>query len=329
VTTSTLIDNHLRPARTAFIAAAVVVGVALALALREPLRRLITEHPGVAAWLTSFVSIGLQSLPFLVLGVVLAAMIAVVLPADTLARWLPRRTSVAVPVAAVSGVALPGCECGSVPIAGALVSKGIRPAVALTFLLAAPAVNPIVLVSTAVAFSGQPEVVVARGVAALATATIVGWVWLRLRRDDLLRPAAEHDHGTNRLEEFVGETRHHFLHAGGFLVIGSAIAATVNTVVPSSWLSSIGGNLVVSIVVLAAFAVVLAVCSEADAFVAASLTMFPLTARLVFMVVGPVVDVKLFAMQAGTFGHRFASVFAPLSLGVAVVVATLTGLVLL
>jgi uncharacterized membrane protein YraQ (UPF0718 family) len=144
-----------------------------------------------------------------------------------------------------------------------------------------------------------------------------------------LRSAAEQNHGTTRLEEFVGETRHHFLHAGGFLVIGSAIAATVNTVVPASWLSSIGGNMVVSIVVLAVFAVVLAVCSEADAFVAASLTTFPLTARLVFMVVGPVVDVKLFAMQAGTFGHRFASVFAPLSFGIAVVVATLTGLVLL
>jgi uncharacterized protein len=119
------------------------------------------------------------------------------------------------------------------------------------------------------------------------------------------------------------------LHAGGFLVLGAAVAATINVVVPRSWLDTLGGSLVVSVLVLAVFAVIVAICSEADAFVAASLTQFPLTARLVFMVVGPVIDVKLFSMQVGTFGRRFATWFAPLTLIVAVVVATAVGTVLL
>lgn len=74
---------------------------------------------------------------------------------------------------------------------------------------------------------------------------------------------------------------------------------------------------------------VLAICSEADAFVAASLTGFPMLARLVFMVVGPMVDVKLVALQRATFGRRFAARFAPLTLVVAVASALAVGAVVL
>lgn len=94
------------------------------------------------------------------------------------------------------------------------------------------------------------------------------------------------------------------LHAGGYVVVGAAVAATVNVVVPRAWIDTLAGNLLVSIIVLAVFAVIVAICSEADAFVAASMSAFPVTARLVFMVVGPVLDVKLFALQIATFRRR-------------------------
>jgi uncharacterized membrane protein YraQ (UPF0718 family) len=83
------------------------------------------------------------------------------------------------------------------------------------------------------------------------------------------------------------------------------------------------------VVVMALLAVVLALCSEADAFVAASLTAVPLVPRLVFLVVGPAIDVKLFAMQAGMFGRRFAIRFAPTTFIVATSVATVVGLLVL
>jgi uncharacterized protein len=73
----------------------------------------------------------------------------------------------------------------------------------------------------------------------------------------------------------------------------------------------------------------MAICSEADAFVAASLTQFSLTARLAFMVVGPMVDVKLVALQAGTFGRAFAGWFAPLTFVVCVAASTAVGWLLL
>src|SRR4029078_13698149 len=99
-----------------------------------------------------------QAIPFLALGVLIRAAIAAFVPPDFLPRVLPDRAAYSVPVAAVAGAALPGCECGSVPIAGRLVSRGAPAAAALTFLLSAPAINPVALVAAAVALPRAPDV---------------------------------------------------------------------------------------------------------------------------------------------------------------------------
>ncbi|MFL6038766.1 MAG: permease, partial [Gaiellaceae bacterium] len=90
-------------------------------------------------------------------------------------------------------------------------------------------------------------------------------------------------------------------------------------------LDSVASSGVFAAIALGALAVVMAICSEADAFIAASLTQFSSTARLTFMVVGPMVDVKLIALQAGTFSGRFAARFAPLTFVAAVGASLLIG----
>ncbi|MFF7134238.1 permease [Streptomyces sp. NPDC008196] len=286
--------------------------------------------PVMQSWMTVFVAVLVQALPFLVLGVLLSAAIAVFVPPSFFARALPKNPALAVPVAGAAGVVLPGCECASVPVAGALVRRGVTPAAALAFLLSAPAINPIVLTATAVAFPRNPEMVVARLVASLLVACAMGWLWLRLGRTDLLKEPTRHAYeGQGRGAAFWGSVRHDVMHAGGFLVVGAMAAATLKAVVPQTWLRTAAENPVIAVLALAALAVVLSICSEADAFVAASLTQFSLTARLTFLVVGPMIDLKLFAMQTGTFGRAFALRFAPATLALAIVVSVLTGWVML
>jgi uncharacterized membrane protein YraQ (UPF0718 family) len=289
-----------------------------------------TDSARIQTWLTVFVSIVIQATPFVVLGTVVSAAIAALVPPSFFARALPRRPVLAVPVAGVAGAVLPGCECGSVPIASALVRRGVTPAAALAFLLSAPAINPVVLVATSVAFPGHPQMVAARLVASLVAAVGMGWLWLRLGRSEWLRtPGRPELAGLSRAAAFVTACRTDMVQAGGFLVIGGLTAATLNVAVPPKWLQALGGQPVLSVIALALLAVVLSICSEADAFVAASLTHFPLTAKLAFLVVGPMVDAKLFAMQAGTFGRRFAVRFAPTTFVVAVLSALAVGAVLL
>ncbi|MBO0880220.1 MAG: permease [Mycobacterium sp.] len=283
----------------------------------------VFDHPAVLAWTTVFVAVVVQAVPFLILGVLVSGALAVFIPATFFVRVLPRRSLVAVPVAGLAGAVLPGCECASVPVARRLIGRGVPPATALTFLLAAPAINPVVLVATAVAFPGRPQVVAARFAASLLAAVVIGWVWTRIGRRAWLSDshATEHEHAGL----FTIAVRHDFLQAGGFLVIGAITSATLNTAVPRSAVNSVADRGWLAILGLAVLAVVLAVCSEADAFIASSLTQFSLTARLAFMVIGPMVDIKLVVMQAGTFGRQFVIRFAPLVFLVGIGASVLIG----
>ncbi|WP_435831619.1 permease [Catellatospora methionotrophica] len=299
------------------------------LIFREPIAAAIST-PLLQTWTTVFVSVMVQATPFLVFGVALSAVIAVFVPRSFWSKALPKHPALAVPVASCAGVVLPGCECGSVPIAGSLIRRGVTPAAALAFLLAAPAINPIVLTATAVAFPNNPEMVVARGLASIVVAMVMGWLWLRLGKQEWIRlPHRPELDDLSRWRAFWAACRHDIVHAGGFLVLGAMAAATINVLVPESVLQAVADQPVLSVLALAVLAVLLSICSEADAFVAASLSQFSLTARLAFLVVGPMVDLKLISMQAGVFGRRFAMRFAPATFVMAVLVATGVGMVLL
>ncbi|MFE7839033.1 permease [Streptomyces sp. NPDC057474] len=306
-----------------------LIAIATVASVLGPVVALDLATPAMAAWWTVFTAVVVQGVPFLLLGTLVSAAIGAFVPERVFSRLLPRNPALAVPVAGVAGVVLPGCECASVPVAGSLMRRGVAPAAALAFLLSAPAINPVVLVATSVAFPGQPLMVLGRLVASLATAVVMGWLWVRFGRDEWLRPpkrsTASAPGNGSRWGTFAAGLQHDFLHAGGFLVVGAAAAATFNIVVPRSLLDVFTGSVWLSVLLLAALAVVLCVCSEADAFVAASLSGFSPTARLAFMVVGPMVDLKLIALQAGTFGRAFAVRFSAATWVVAVASSALVG----
>lgn len=302
-----------------------VIPLLLALLIRNQFDAL--GNADFRLWSTLFVSVCIQALPFLVLGVVVSGLIAAFVSPELVERIVPKKSVFAVPTAGLAGLALPGCECGSVPIAGRLVGAGTPPAAALTFLLAAPAINPVVLVSTAVAFPGNYSLVGARFMASLATAILVGSWWARRNDETLLSSltADEHSHVTNKFHTFVDVAAKDLLHAGGYLVVGALAAATLQLVIPRSVINSVADSEWKSILIFAALAVLLSICSEADAFVAAGLPQFSLSSRLVFLVVGPVIDLKLVAMHAGVFGRKFAMLFAPVTLCTAVACAVIVG----
>nr|WP_040748512.1 permease [Nocardia transvalensis] len=305
--------------------------LALGLVFAGPLAHWFESDARLQTAATVFTGVFMQAVPFLVLGVVISGGIAAFVSPDLLRKLLPRNESAAIGVAGLAGIALPGCECGAVPVSRRLMDQGAPGAAAFAFLLSAPAVNPVVLIATAVAFPGEPGMVAARFAGSLATALLMGALWSRFGRPEWFtaRPHG-HEHwapGRSRWQVFTEAARHDFLQAAAFLVVGAAAAAALHVLVPAGWYRGLAGQMLVSIVVLALLAVVLALCSEADAFVAASMSSLPLLPRLVFLVVGPAVDVKLFAMQAGTFGRRFALRFAPATFAVATCCGALAGVI--
>ena len=317
-----------REARRRWIAVAIWVNLAF-FALYQGSIHLWLQIPSARNWSTVFMATVMQALPFLLLGVAVGAGIAAFVPAIALAKALPKRSLFAVPVAGLAGAVLPGCECSAAPVANRLVARGVDPAAALTFLLAAPAINPIVLVATAVAFRTHPEMVWARFFASLIAAVAAGLIWSRWAKPDWLQVSAEEHVHPRRLDTFMATATTDFVQAGGFLVIGAGLVATMRTIAPNGFFGGVPASGPLAVLTMAGLAVLLSVCSEADAFIAAGLTSFSLSARLTFLVVGPMIDLKLIALQIAVFGKQFALRFAPLVFVLGIVSSVVVARVLL
>jgi uncharacterized membrane protein YraQ (UPF0718 family) len=267
--------------------------------------------PAGAAWLQNlllvFVSLLVEAMPFVLVGGFVSAAIEVLVPASAFARIgsLPR--SLQLPAAAAAGVAFPVCECGSVPVARRLARKGLAPGAAVTFMLAAPIVNPVVVASTLVAYRGREALgvmVIGRLALGFLVAIAAGWVIGAVSGSELLRERG----GDRREEEERGRVPRFFAHLAGdvlfmgrFLVVGAAIAAAIQTFVPQTFVDSVASTPVLALLAMMALAFLMSLCSESDAFVAASFTAFGPSAQLAFLVFGPMVDLKLGALYLGTF----------------------------
>jgi uncharacterized protein len=294
--------------------AAAIPGVLLALAVA-----MRVLDPQRAAWVQTFFvifgSLLIQALPFVLLGALASAAIEVFVPIGTLERLAELPRPLQLPAAGLAGVAFPICECGSVPVARRLAAKGLAPAAAVTFMLAAPVVNPVVIASTFVAFRGRSALwtmVLGRFRLGLLVAVVVGWVVGDRSRDELLRPRTDDvpqpvDLGPPepRWRSFFVHLGNDFLFMGRFLLLGATIAAVVQTFLPASAIDGVARIPVVSLLVMMGLAFVLSLCSESDAFIAASFTPFGPAAQLAFLVFGPMVDFKLAALYMGTFKRGF------------------------
>jgi uncharacterized protein len=126
---------------------------------------------------TLFMSLLVEALPFLLLGVLFSSALLLFVDETKLIASIPRNPVLGALIGSSIGFLFPVCECGNVPVARRLLMQGASPAVAIGFLLAAPTVNPIVIWSTWTAFRDQPEIVVLRMVFSLAIATIIGTVF--------------------------------------------------------------------------------------------------------------------------------------------------------
>jgi uncharacterized protein len=308
-----------------------LIPVAVLVALAAVVR--IVE-PQQVAWLNNFVvvfgSLLVEAFPFVALGAFVSAAIEVFVPVSIFARIgrLPR--ALQLPAAAASGMAFPVCECGSVPVARRLARKGLAPSAAVTFMLAAPIVNPVVIASTFVAYRGRDTLavmVLGRFALGFIVAMAVGWVVGARRSDELLRPPREGerhepDVAEPRWRRFMGHMSGDLVFMARFLIIGATIAAAIQTFVPQSIANGVADLPVVSILAMMGLAFVMSLCSESDAFVAASFTAFGPSSQLAFLVFGPMVDLKLGALYAGTYSRGFVRLVV-VTVGATTLAATL------
>lgn len=308
----------------AVVAGAVAATIALAVAGRL---LGVAEVALVQSFAIVAVSIVVEALPFVLLGAIVSGVIQVYVSDERFDRVARLPAALQMPVAAVGGIALPVCECGSVPIARRLIARGLHPAAGLTFMLAAPIVNPVVLLSTWIAYQGREvaeEMVLGRALLGLLVAGVTGWAIgggrqpasQLLREQDPAPCSCCSGRGKGSIRSLADHVGREAFYMGSFVVVGAALAAALQTVAPRSLLTGLSGDIIPAILSLMLLAFVLSLCSEADAFVAVSLVQFPVGAQLAFLAFGPIVDIKLGFLYGATFRPRavasIALVSAPL-----------------
>ncbi|MBW0168293.1 MAG: permease [Vulcanococcus sp.] len=269
----------------------------------------------------------LEALPFLLIGVLIAGLARWIAPGGRWLQRLPSQPLLAPLTGAALGFALPACECGNVPVARRLLAGGAPLGSALGFLFAAPVLNPIVLASTWAAFPDQPWLLAARPLAALLLALALSALLQQWPEGQLLEPALLEERRLSQPLAEVGllerrsglvgaapsappppperpslgtvleHSSREFLDLAGLLVLGSALAAVVQTLLPRTWLLAVGGAPTISVLSLMLMAVVVSVCSSVDAFLALGFAaQITPGALLAFLVLGPVVDLKLLGL---------------------------------
>lgn len=268
--------------------------------------------PGrVQDFLTLSISVIIESLPFVVLGIVLSIAVQHWLPAGFVVRFLPRNAVLRRVCISFIGMLLPVCECGNVPLARGLVLRGFTAPESIVFLLAAPILNPITIVTTYQAFGWNDGILVGRIVGGFLVANLLGWVFSRHPAPERIlteRFAAQcrmpdpHEHGNGRFADSVGMFVAETSTMLPALFLGAGVAGLVQVAVPREVLVTLGQNPLLSILAMMALAFVISICSNVDAFFALSLgSTFMPGSIVAFLVFGPMIDLKMIALMRTTY----------------------------
>jgi len=279
-------------------------------------------------FLLIFTSIFYEALPFIVLGALIAGLLEEFLPGSLLARIFPKSAAIGVFAGGILGLVFPMCECGIIPIMRRLLRKGLPLSSCVAYLLAGPVINPIVLFSTFMAFSGMEDTLLsdgrsqwgaipmtlARALGAYLVAVGTGMI-VHFRFADPDQVLVQGAGGKNkedaevkakdiwsRLDRITGVAVHDFLDIAFFLTLGALLSASIRLFLTQDEISALSDTwpiLSIGLMMLVGF--ILCLCSEADAFVAASFVKMIPAAKLSFLVFGPMMDLKLLLMYTRIF----------------------------
>ncbi|MGA5688795.1 permease [Cytobacillus pseudoceanisediminis] len=260
-----------------------------------------------------FISILIEALPFVLIGVLIAGFIQIFITEDHIKRWIPKNRTAAVVMSCVAGALFPACECGIVPIIRRLMSKGVPVNAAIGFMLTGPLINPIVIASTYMAFGNDFEMAGLRMGLGFLIAIVVAFsvsIFFKsgqLKKNLHLPHSSEYNRSfLDRIWSMLTHSIDEFFDMAKYLIIGALLASIVQVYMPAKTFLQNADNPVVSLLIMMGFAYVLSLCSEADAFIGASFSsIFPKSSVLGFLIFGPMIDFKNTIMMLSMFRMKF------------------------
>lgn len=272
--------------------------------------------------LAIFLSIIIEALPFVFVGAILSGAIEVFVTPDRIQAWLPKNKVLRILFGTFIGFIFPSCECGIVSVVSRFLDKKVPSYTAIPFLATAPVINPIVLFATFSAFGNSWRFLILRLLGACLVAVTLGLLLGFVLDDQIVLASASlphgHDYSFLNLRQKLFATLSHAIDdvfdVGRYLVFGALFAATMQIYVPTRLMVTISNTPVIAILLMMALAFIMSLCSEADAFIGASLlSSFGLAPVMAFLLFGPIIDIKNLLMMIRVFKPRFIGQFIGVS----------------
>ena len=277
-----------------------------------------------------FMSIFFESLPFLFLGAFISAIIETYISNETISKLIPKNKVLGSIVGIFLGFFIPACDCAVIPISKRLIKKKVPINVAISFMLASPIINPVVLLSTYYAFyRNNSELFWYRLLFGILIALVIGIIMGLLFNDKNVliedNECPVH-YGNSKLInkctcEKVVKVKHSFkndtlsivkytiydmLDVVKYLMFGALIASLVQVLLPRNVLLLFNDYQVLGIISLMLFAYLISLCSTSDSFVGKSLLVsFSNSSVLAYLLLGPMIDIKNTFVLLGNYKKNF------------------------
>ena len=285
----------------------------------------------IVDFIVTFSAILWEAMPFIILGAGIAGILEEFLPQEAITKFLPKAVVPSIMIGAVLGLVFPMCECGIVVVMRRLLKKGLPLSCCIAYMLAGPIINGVVIYSTWIAFRDHkiaPEVIGLRVGLGFLVAVITGLVvhgqWLKrgttLLSASVLPPKEEPKSLSLNVVEVQSKPRrtlmqrlgnisstamHDFVDITVFLILGAVLAAITKQYITPDQIQYLSSQQpLIAIPAMMLMAVLMCLCSEADAFVAASFREMHISAKTAFLVLGPMLDLKLLMMYTRVFKPR-------------------------
>ena len=264
-----------------------------------------------------FTSIFFESLPFLLLGCLISAIIETYVSDETFEKIIPKNRVLGSIVGIFLGFFLPACDCAVIPVSKRLIKKGVPINVAVSFMLASPIINPVVLLSTYSAFyNTNPNIVWYRLILGIVIALIVGiTMGLFFDKEEVITSDSNHcEHCHHHIKHtFKNDVLSIFKHAAldlfdvvKYLMFGALLASLIQVLLPRNVLMIFNDNQILSIFALMVFAYLISLCSTSDSFVGKSLlSSFSKTSVVAYLLLGPMIDIKNTIVLFGNYKKSF------------------------
>ena len=264
-----------------------------------------------------FMSIFFESLPFLLLGSIISSIIETYVSNETMAKLIPKNKILGSITGVFLGFFLPACDCAVIPVSKRLLKKKVPINVAVSFMLASPIINPVVLLSTYYAFYDKnPELFWYRLLFGIIVALIIGIIMgiifgkqevVKNDSDDCSCHSSHHKHTfKNDFLSICKHTGNDLFDVVKYLMFGAFLASLVQVLLPRNVLLVFNNNQVLSIIVLMLFAYLISLCSTSDSFVGKSLlSSFPEGSIMAYLLLGPMIDIKNTIVLLGNYKKNF------------------------